>query len=97
MLFLDVPQCFLVYMPRIPLDISDELDLDLRAFCEVFFAANRSEVIRRAIVAFIAHSLDETGKRADFVAARQREGGEPLRLVTAEEEPDATSVDVRGQ
>ena len=78
-------------MPRLPLDISDELDLDLRAFCEVFFAANRSEVIRRAISSFIARSLDATGQRSEFVAARQRLGGEPLRLVTGEEGLDATA------
>jgi hypothetical protein len=67
---------------RIPLDLNSNQELDLRAFCEVFYDAKKAVVIRRALAEFIDREVDRSGKREEFLLARRRLAGEPLRLIS---------------
>jgi len=68
---------------RLPIDISPELDLDLRAFCEPYYDANRSTVVRRAISEFISRHTSD--RKPEFDEIRRRIAGEPIRLVRDED------------
>lgn len=44
---------------RLPLKLSDEVALDLWAFCEVHHGAPQSRVVEKAVKAFILEDLDK--------------------------------------
>lgn len=80
---------------RTALDLPLDQRLDLEAFCKVFFGANMSEVIRRAIDEFIDVQLEETNRRDEFDRVRRRLAGgdEPIRLVDAEKRKAVSASD----
>lgn len=80
---------------RTSLDLSLDQRLDLEAFCEVFFGAKMSGVIRRAIDEFIEARLEEMNGREEFDRVRRRLAGgdEPIRLVDAEKRKAVSGSD----
>lgn len=52
--------------------IPPDLNLDLHAFCEVFWHAPKNEVVRRAIRAYIESELSERNVEAMFMQVRER-------------------------
>ena len=57
---------------RLPLKLSDEVALDLWAFCEVHHGAPQSRVVEKAVKAFISEDLDKNpALRNEWQALRE--------------------------
>lgn len=73
------------------LDLGDELDAKLADFCAAYYKANKTEVIREALDAYIESILDrEPERRRRYELARQKRGGDtgpPIRLVPKPRSP----------
>jgi hypothetical protein len=73
------------------LDLGDELDAKLTDFCMAYYKANKTEVIREALEAYIESTLDrEPERRRRYELARQKRGAEtmpPLQLVPRPRSP----------
>jgi len=67
------------------LDLGDELDAQLEDFCSAYYKANKTEVIREALGAYIESVLDrEPERRRRYELARQKritKARSPLQLI----------------
>jgi hypothetical protein len=71
------------------LDLGDELDAKLEDFCSAYYKANKTEVIREALEAYIESTLDgEPERRQRYELARQRRNAvTPIQLVPRRQSP----------
>ena len=72
------------------LDLGDELDAKLVDFCAAYYKANKTEVIREALDAYIESTLNsEPERRRRYELERQKRAGpkSTLRLVPKSRSP----------
>lgn len=76
---------------RLPLELDDEQNLNLHAYCLMTRRGNHSEVVRLALDDFIRRETEGADASRRFDESRRRlAGGDPIRLVPSSEIPNAS-------